>query len=116
MSGRKRLTLAACALCFALWCFVLARGALFAILAQPRADFALSAERRAAPEARDERVNLSEYTISDYMRASGVGKVIAGDIAAYASAHPRVYWEDLLRVRGVGQARLDALRAALQAP
>ena len=68
-----------------------------------------------APTAEDP-VDLNTATLADLDRLPGVGPATAAAIVAYRDAHgPFRTVDDLGEVRGIGPARLEALRALVRA-
>lgn len=65
--------------------------------------------------AADERFDLNTATASEFEALPGVGPVLASRIVAHRDDHgPFDTIEDLLDVAGIGEAKLAAIRSALE--
>ena len=83
----------------------------------PRSFFARDKTAAARPPERPAgALNLNTATLSELMSLPGVGEITAGAILAFRDEHGGInYVEDLLEVRGIGRARLDAIYAQVYA-
>ncbi|MEX0788464.1 MAG: ComEA family DNA-binding protein [Anaerolineales bacterium] len=62
-------------------------------------------------------LSLNSATATELETLPGIGPVLASNIIAYREAHgPFARIEDLLRVPGIGQAKLDQIQPFLQVP
>ena len=68
-------------------------------------------ERRTVPELLpDERINVNTAPADELKRLPGIGDVLAEAIIAYREQHgPFAAAEELLKVKGIGEARLAAI-------
>lgn len=68
-------------------------------------------ERRTVPELLpDERININTASTDELKRLPGIGDVLAGEIVAYREENgPFTALEELLKVKGIGEARLAAI-------
>lgn len=82
-----------------------------ATLYRPSEQFVAQARAFVLPDQGEEAaLRLNTCAEEELAAAPGLGAKTAGRIAA---ARPFYYFEDLLAVDGIGNRRLDALRAAL---
>lgn len=55
-------------------------------------------------------VNLNTATAEELTALPGIGQSIAEKIIAYREAHPFKTTEELMEVKGIGQAKFEALK------
>ena len=102
------LTLTACFL------LIVCGAALLGRRAEPGDTYVITTERRAPEEIGEIQININTASEEELMTLPGIGPVLAAEIVKDREENGRYETaEDLLRVDGIGESKLEGLRDAV---
>ncbi len=68
----------------------------------------------AAPAVAAEKININTAPVEQLLEIPGIGPALAERIVEYRTAHPFVSIEELMNVKGIGDAKFEKLKDAIE--